>query len=77
MLYTIKVHLIKAIMIGLPLIFLTACGSVVNGWVGGECYGCVDTPCDCTGNGYNGFYNPKALNLYRPGRFEDLESHGL
>jgi hypothetical protein len=29
------------------------------------------------GNGYGGPYNPKALDLYRPGKFEDLDSPGF
>ncbi|KAB2835029.1 MAG: hypothetical protein F9K51_00880 [Candidatus Dadabacteria bacterium] len=69
--------LLRAIILCSPLLFLAACGAAVSGRAGGECYGCADTPCDCTGNGYGGPYNPKALDLYRPGRFEDLDSPGF
>lgn len=69
--------MLRVIVLGLLLLFISACGSMVSGQVGSDCYECVDTPCDCTGNGYGGFYNPKTLNLFRPGRFEDLDSPGL
>jgi len=56
------------------ILLLTACGAHVGGWVGGECYGCVDGPCDCADSGYGGPYNPKTLDMFRPGRFEDLNT---
>ena len=45
------------------------------GSVGGDCYECqsVDVPCTCP-QGYGGYYNPDALDLYRPGRFDDLNN---
>jgi hypothetical protein len=64
--------MLKVVVLGLLLLFITACGSTVGG-----CYPCADTQCDCTGNGYGGPYNPKALDLYRPGRFEDMDSPGF
>ena len=73
----IDMNLLNALMILLLSLFLAACGAAVSGWVGNDCYECVDTPCDCAGDGYGGPYNPKALDLYRPGRFEDLDSPGF
>jgi len=56
---------------------VTACGAAVNGGVVSGCNPCGDTKCKCTGSGYGGPYNPKALDLYRPGKFEDLDSPGF
>lgn len=62
------------ILFFMALGLMTGCGSKVSGWVGSDCYECegVNTPCDCSG--YGGYNNPKALNLFRPGRLEDLDS---
>ena len=65
--------MLRMVALCLFLLFMTACGSTV----GSGCSGCAHTPCDCTGDGYGGPYNPKALDLYRPGRFEDLDSPGF
>ena len=67
------------------LIILSACGSKGSGGYDGRCYEIVgdeviytcknDSPDNPRANtGYMGPYNPKALNLYRPGRFENLNS---
>lgn len=69
--------MVRVVVLGLLLLFITACGSAVSGRVGSDCYECVDTPCDCTGNGYGGYYNPTALNLFRSGGFEDMDGPGL
>ncbi len=69
--------MLRPVVLCLLLLFITACGSTVSGRAGSDCYECVDTTCDCTGNGYGGPYNPKALDLYRPGRFQDLDSPGF
>jgi len=64
-------------MIVLPLMLITACGAAVSGPAGSSCNPCEASRCDCTSDGYGGPYNPKALDLYRPGRFEDLDSPGF
>ena len=58
-------------------VLLAACGAHVSGWVGDDCSECVDGPCDCAGSGYGGYYNPKALDMFRPGRLEDLNTYSF
>jgi hypothetical protein len=69
--------MLRVVILGLLFLFMTGCGSAVSSRVGSSCYPCDDTHCDCTGDGYGGPYNPTALNLFRPGRFEDLDSPGF
>jgi hypothetical protein len=58
---------------------LTACGSKVSSVSGDDCYEIDENNLayNCENNtntGYGGYYNPEALNLFRPGRFEDINS---
>ena len=58
---------------------LTACGSKVRSVIGVECYESDENNladnCENNSNtGYGGYYNPEALNLFRPGRFEDINT---
>lgn len=62
--------LFLVLMIGL----IAACGSKVSGWAGSECYECADSASECVCPGYGGYYNPKALDLFRPGRWEMLDN---
>ncbi|MFB3148808.1 MAG: hypothetical protein ACE10J_09135 [Thermodesulfobacteriota bacterium] len=58
---------------------LTACGSKVRSVSGDDCYEIDENNlaynCENNSNtGYGGYYNPEALNLFRPGRFEDINT---
>ena len=58
---------------------LTACGSKVSSVSGDDCYEIDEDNlaynCENNANtGYGGYYNPEALNLFRPGRFEDINT---
>ena len=64
---------------------LSGCGPKASSVSDSSCYQIVgdsvlytcnnDSPENPRANtGYDGPYNPKALNLYRPGRFENLNS---
>jgi len=77
----------KAILIlfVFTLFFLTlsACGSKVTSVEEEDCYrfdgGNIEYTCNTDpdskeNTGYGGPNNPKALNLFRPGRFEDANS---
>ena len=65
------------------LIILPACGSKVTSVEEEDCYrfdgGNIEYTCNSDSDsevntGYGGPNNPKALNLFRPGRFEDVNS---
>lgn len=72
------------LIILLFVVGLSACGSKQNGYdsscyeIAGDevLYTCKDDSPDNprANTGYMGPYNPKALNLYRPGRFENIGS---
>ncbi len=71
-----RVHFIRLLLATLLLISLGSCGAKVGGSVGGDCYECqsTDYPCVCP-QGYGGYYNPDALDIFRPGRSDDINSH--
>jgi len=74
------------LFLGLLFFSLFACGSKVSNVGGEDCYKIdgdnIVYTCDNnknaeinkTSTGYDGPNNPKALNLYRPGRFENINS---
>ncbi len=76
----------KMLILGLFLIGLSACAPKVSSVDDSRCYEIegdnVIYTCDNTKRsesvnstpGYDGPNNPKALNLYRPGRFESINS---
>ncbi|GJM17342.1 MAG: hypothetical protein DHS20C13_26690 [Thermodesulfobacteriota bacterium] len=74
---------VRIILLGLFLLTFSACGPKVSSVGQDGCYEIVgdevvytcknDSPDNPRANtGYMGPYNPKALNLYRPGRFENV-----
>ncbi len=69
-----QVHFIRLFLASLLFLSLGSCGARVGGSVGGDCYECegVDFPCNCPG--YGGYYNPDALDIFRPGRFDDINN---
>ena len=70
-----RVNIIITLILSLVIITLSSCGGQLAGSVGGDCYECqgTDVPCTCP-QGYGGYYNPDALDIYRPGRFDDLNN---
>ncbi len=74
------------LLLGLFFLGLSACGSKVSSVNDNGCYEIdgdnIVYTCDNskeadyknTTPGYDGPNNPKALNLYRPGRFENINS---
>ena len=69
-----RVQLFKLLLVSLLLLTLSACGAKVGGSIGGDCYECegMDFPCSCPG--YGRYYNPDALDIFRPGRLDDINS---
>jgi hypothetical protein len=78
--------IIGVIAFGLLCIYLNSCGPKVSS-SDSSCYQIVgdeviytcnnDSPENPRANtGYTGPYNPKALDLYRPGRFENINAPG-
>jgi hypothetical protein len=84
--YNLKVKaILKVLAIVSFFLALTACGSKPSSMNDSGCYEidgdkvvytCEnDSPDNPRANtGYDGPYNPKALNLYRPGRFENINA---
>lgn len=68
-----RVYILRFFLASLFLLSLGSCGAKVGGSVGGECYECqsADYPCTCP-QGYGGYYNPEALDIFRAGRFDDI-----
>jgi hypothetical protein len=75
----------ELIAFGLLYIYLAACIPKASSVSDSDCYQIVgdeviytcnnDSPENPRANpGYTGPYNPKALNLYRPGRFENINA---
>ena len=73
--HRIKFQFLLIILASLLLLSLGSCGGQLAGSVGNNCYECqgVDYACTCP-QGYGGYYNPDALDIYRPGRFDDINS---
>ena len=71
-----RVLYIRLFVISILLLSLTSCGAKVGGSVGSDCYECedADAPCSCKGPGYGGYYNPDALDMFRPGTNDDINS---
>jgi len=78
--------MLSALFLGFFILTLSACGSKVSSVNDGGCYEIDDdtivyscennknAEIEKTNTGYDGSYNSKALNLYRPGRFENISS---
>lgn len=68
-----RIRFISIFFAVLFLLSLASCGAKLSGGVGGDCYECInaDLPCTCP-QSYGGYENPEALDIYRPGRFDDL-----
>lgn len=70
---------LRLLIFGLFFLTLTACGSKVSSVSGDDSYE-IDgdnIAYNCNNNtntGYGGYYNPEALNLFRPGRFDDINT---
>lgn len=75
----------ELIAFGFLYIYLAACSPKARSVSDSDCYQIVGDEVIYTCNndslenpranpGYTGPYNPKALNLYRPGRFENINA---
>ncbi|TFG75764.1 MAG: hypothetical protein E4H21_08020 [Thermodesulfobacteriales bacterium] len=74
---------LKLLIFSLFFLALSACGSKVSSVGEEDCYrfdgGNIEYTCNDKSNaetntGYGGPNNPKALNLFRPGRFENINA---